>query len=143
VRPLSAIRRSIIAEARKLVDVRFWWHGRTPQGLDCYGLLFAAGRAAGLEVPDLAEYSSESVGVAARGRALAWFEPLNAIGAAIPGDAVEFRVRRRPQHYGILVAEDRMVHASLPARRVCESRLGPDEWKDAVAAYRFAGVGDG
>lgn len=136
----SPTRLAVIAAARALVGVRFWWHGRTRGGLDCYGLLWFAGRAAGFDVPDAIGYSREEIGDAAMAPALAWFEQLDSIDAARPGDALAIDVRGRPRHYALLVAEDRIVHANLRARRVTESRLGPDERRNVVGAFRFPGV---
>lgn len=139
-RPISPLRQSLIAEAQKLVGARFWWHGRAPEAVDCYGLLYVAGRAAGFEVPDIRGYSPTSIGDDARASASRWFEPLNAIGAAIPGDVIEFRVRRRPQHYGLLADDDYLIHANLAVRKVTATKLRPDDWKNAIAAHRFPGI---
>lgn len=136
----SEIRQRIVAEARKLIGTRFWWYGRDSRGLDCYGLVYAVGRAVGIEVPDLRDYSPKSVGDRARLAGLEWFR-VAALDSVRAGDIVEYDVRGRAQHYGIITGEATVVRAQGPrGPGVTENTYDPLGRFRPVGAYSFPGV---
>lgn len=54
-------RETVVAEARRWLDVRWEHQGRSAHGLDCVGLVVMVCRALGLSAYDLAAYPREPV----------------------------------------------------------------------------------
>jgi cell wall-associated NlpC family hydrolase len=138
---VTSWREQVVAEARRLLGVPFVWHGRTERGLDCYGLVYMCGRAAGFRVPDTRDYDCDVTGRGARREVEGAFTSIPTQEAG-PGDVVEYEVRDRPRHYGILTDSGTVIRAQGPAKRgaVRENTFKVDDRYRVVGAYRFREV---
>ncbi len=85
----------LIGTARRFLGAPYVWGGRTPDGVDCSGLVQAALSFCGVAAPRDSDQQREGLGVAIT------FE------ARMPGDILFF-----PGHVGILTAGDRLLHAN-------------------------------
>lgn len=132
----------IIAEARTWLGTPYHHQGRAKGvGCDCIGLVIGVGRALGLVAVDAGGYSRQPDGRSLR----AGFErhavalPLDRLQ---PGDVLMMRIRRDPQHVGILGPGGTLIHAHSGAGRVVEIPLD-DRWRDRiVAAFAYPGLAD-
>jgi NlpC/P60 family putative phage cell wall peptidase len=130
----------ILAEARRWLDTPFRHQGRClGVGVDCIGLIVGVARGLGLEARDRTDYPRQPDGVhleAALDTQLRRLAP----GRTRPGDVLLMRIRRLPQHVGILAEHGTLIHAHSAAGRVVEMRLDERWWDRVVAAYRFPGA---
>nr|WP_315210074.1 NlpC/P60 family protein [uncultured Albidiferax sp.] len=103
---------AFLAELQTWEGVLYHHQGRNRHGVDCVGLGLAALQAQGVVVDAPTNYSR-----AAQGQALlthleasGLLKPLP-LDTRAPGDILVFRIRENPQHVGIALAADRMIHA--------------------------------
>lgn len=94
---------AFVAQARKLLGVRWRHRGRKPWAVDCIGLVAVAGRAAGLLAEDETGYGREPWEDRLRqGCRARWGEPLP-IDQAKPGDIAILRwTPGEPSHMAIV-----------------------------------------
>lgn len=85
----------LIGTARRFLGAPYVWGGRTPDGVDCSGLVQAALSFCGVAAPRDSDQQRDGLGVAV------------AFEARVPGDILFF-----PGHVGILTAGDRLLHAN-------------------------------
>lgn len=134
-------RDEVLAEARTWLGTPFRHQGRCRGvGVDCIGLIVGVARGLGLAVRDRADYPRQPDGhslEAALDGQLMRLRP----GEIRPADVLLMRIRRMPQHVGILAENGVILHAHSAAGRVVEMRLDERWWDRVVAGYRFPGVG--
>jgi NlpC/P60 family putative phage cell wall peptidase len=115
-------------------------------GTDCIGLV--AGVALELGLPEAIAWAADptqhSYGRDPQPAALLtnvvrFLDPIS-LGTERPGDILLLRFSREPQHFAILSAPDRIVHAYAQARKVVENRLD-EAWRSRiVGAYSYRGL---
>ena len=116
----------IAREAIAQVGATYRNGGASPaQGFDCSGLVTYVFGGQGIKVPRTAaqQYS------AAR--------PILA-GELRPGDLVFFQLvppSREVTHVGIYTGQGRFVHAPKSGKRVCETRLDDEYFRERIAGY--------
>lgn len=127
----------VLAEARDWLGTPFRHQGRRKGvGVDCIGLIVGVAHALGLDPCDRTGYPRQPDGRSleeALDRHLLRLGP----GDMRPGDILLMRIRRLPQHVGILAERGMLIHAHSSAGRVVEMRLDARWWDRVVAAYRF------
>lgn len=131
-----------MAAARALVGAPWRHCGRTPQGVDCIGLLIMAAEAAGGPRIAPEPYSREDQ----TGRLTAGLQQYcEQIDRAAPARAVEIGEFAFPQeafgrHVGIVLtgAEVTILHAYLPLRKVIETALDADILARRIRRWRLA-----
>lgn len=137
-------RDEIVATARGYEGVPFKHAGRSPNGVDCAGLLVLVARDLDLDVVDDVHY--RRIPDTAKLRRI-----LNAGLRHKPkperalGDVLLFKDRHRRGHMYHLGIETGygFIHAYAPLRRVVEQPWS-DDWRRAIAAvFEYPGVTDG
>jgi cell wall-associated NlpC family hydrolase len=127
----------IIAEARRLVGVRFRSQGRDDGGLDCLGVIVLAARAAGIPIGDRRDYALRSnsalrIAMLAREQGLVELPPAR----AVPGDILIMEPADGQAHLGLL-SDRGIIEAHAGIGRVVERPRRPDD--RVVAALRLPG----
>lgn len=116
----------IVALARSQLGVPFVHQGRQPGvGLDCVGLIRYPFVELGLlpETADHDGYGREPVPSKMREQLLRWFDLVEPMTAAQPGDVLWLRMAE-PQHLAVLTDTGSIIHAvSSGPKRVVEHRL--------------------
>lgn len=135
---------ALVAAARRYKGVRFRHRGRTPQALDCAGLVWRAYLDCGIELPDFRLYGREphEDGLvqhvrSALGEPFLLASPPDA--ALQPGDVLVVRYEIEPHHLGIVTdypygGAHGVIHADGMAGKVIEHRL------DAATCTRITHV---
>ncbi|MHA7882747.1 NlpC/P60 family protein [Nitratireductor rhodophyticola] len=133
-----AFRRKIADVARSYDGVPYRHQGADRRGCDCLGLVRAVWRELyedEAEIPPAygpgwADASGVETLLNAAGRHL----EARPVAAMAPGDLLIFRWRPHlaARHCGILVADDRMIHAYESAGRVAEGHLA-EAWRKRIA----------
>jgi cell wall-associated NlpC family hydrolase len=135
------MRDQIIQTARTYKDTPFHWHGRLKGiGIDCAGLPICVGRELGLFPADfdLLEYGNYPQNMLQTLREHCDERPK---AEREPGDILCFRLRKEPQHAGIMTDLDGagIIHCSM-RWAVIEHCLDV-EWEDRIAGvFRYPGV---
>jgi hypothetical protein len=120
---LEPQRANVVVAALSQIGTPYVYGGETPhRALDCSGLTLVAHQAAGMSIPRV----STAQQAAAR--------PLR--GHPKPGDLVFFKTGPSQYHVGLMVDQDRFVHASTSKRRVRLASLDSPYWRQ-----RFLGAG--
>ena len=130
---------ALVAAARAYLGVPFRHRGRTSAGLDCAGLLVAAYRDLGVQLPDLRVYGREPHRNGLERAVEAAFGSPADRGPCI-GDVLLMRFERDPHHLGIVGDYAHgglsLIHSYGTTGRVVEHRLD-DLWRGRiVAVYR-------
>lgn len=129
-------------QTQKFIDValgyvgtRYRHQGRVPGiGLDCGGLVVCAAREAGVNVVDMAGYSSlpsalQLVSVMRKN--------CDEVREMKPGDILAFAWGAEPQHLAVLISDTHIVHSHAAARKVVTHRLDA-EWRGRMTnIFRF------
>lgn len=135
-------RAQILDEARAWLGTPFHHQGRVKGvGVDCVGLLAGVARALGLTVVDRTDYGRGPDGHSLAAALDAQMRQLAPTQAG-PGDVLLLRIRRWPQHVGILGEGGTLIHAHAGAGRVVETPLAGWWGQRVLAAYRFPGLED-
>ncbi len=126
---------SLVNTARACIGTPFYHQGRVAGiGLDCIGLVIHAVKRVGIMVEDQQDYGREPEGKKLHAALVAHgFEQVEAVTA---GDVLLFRFNGEPQHVGLAVSQDVMVHAYAPIGRVVETGLGETWQRRMVGIYR-------
>jgi len=132
----------IVAAARGMLGTPFRHQGRQPGlGLDCDGLLFCAGWACGVDLPDFVDYGPEpdaAIALAAiRARAIEVANDLAGPGCIV---AMPILARSRPQHFGLLTDGDRWIHCASDIGRVVETDFPTKLRRRVLHVFRYPGV---
>lgn len=119
---------------KKYVGTPYATHGRSMQGLDCYGLVLQVFDDLGHELFDLADY----------GEAREWGEhsyivenywrQWEKVSRPKALDCVLFLIKGRPTHIGIMLDENRFIHAYRAVKAVTINRLS-DGWGERVEGF--------
>lgn len=133
----------LAAEALALAGVPWRHMGRTPEGLDCVGLVLLAARRAGLPEGFTAEpppYSRHSAGPAFEAALSARCGGRRVARDALePGDLLAFADGLYPCHVAVAAAAPGMVvHAFAPRRRVVVEPLAHGLLSGLRACFRPA-----
>lgn len=140
-------RDQIIAEAMSWVGTRYHHHQACKgAGADCVGFVLGVAKAIGSVDAgwEPATYSyqwhlhkNEEALVQNLRAVCAHQIPLE---AASPGDLIAFRYGRVTSHVGILLPNERLVHAHMEARGVVVTPFAGDLRRRATRAFVFPGV---
>jgi cell wall-associated NlpC family hydrolase len=124
-------------EYRDLVGIPFVDGGRDPAtGLDCWGIVMAAMRKLGKEVPDF-KISCWAVRDIAGAFAIAVLDFEKAEG---PAEGTIVAMAQDPehpdtvQHFGVCIGGGRFLHA-MEKIRSCAPRLDHPFWKNRIRGY--------
>lgn len=134
----------VVREARTWLGTKYaHQHREKGAAVDCAGVLTMTGAALSLSTFDVTDYSTYPEGM----RLLTMCgEHMTRIPVADlkPADAVVLRIRRGPQHIGIVadyaLGGLSMIHADSVIGRVVETPLDGRWMARVVAAYRIPGV---
>jgi cell wall-associated NlpC family hydrolase len=133
---LTISREDVIAEARSWIGTRWVHQGRSPQGVDCAGLVVLVGQRLGLPVEDMLGYRRSPDGVLFRQHIFkqTTFEP-----QPRPGSIGLFREAKFPTHTGIFAMDEdgflTLIHGYMPHGKVVEERF-IHEWPEKIVAVR-------
>jgi cell wall-associated NlpC family hydrolase len=121
--------------AESYLDTPYLHQGRLPGvGLDCAGVVACAAIAAGFKVEDVAGYSRNPSGMQLIATLAKHCVPV--FGPAQRGDVLAFTWGGEPQHLGVHLGDDYIVHAHAAAKKVVKHRLD-DQWRSRITAvYR-------
>lgn len=126
------------------IGIPFAEHGRTAEGLDCWGLYrLIMAEQFSIALPSLHgsyAHARDAVGAALliESESRKWI-PVEA-GQEITGDAIILRLRGNPMHVGMAVGDGLMLHTEEGIDSTLESYTGP-RWKNRVVAfYRHAEI---
>ncbi|MBY0428739.1 MAG: C40 family peptidase [Alphaproteobacteria bacterium] len=125
----------LVDSARACLGTPFYHQGRVAGiGLDCIGLVIHAVKQIGITVFDEQNYGREPQGDKLHAALLNHeFHLVEDIAA---GDVLLFRFNGEPQHVGLAVTTNAMVHSYAPIGRVVETGLG-ETWTRRIAGiYR-------
>jgi hypothetical protein len=132
----------IVETARSFLGARFRHQGRSPEAMDCAGLVILVGRATGHlpESLDVTAYARRPDGRSLMDHCRSHLEEIGKADLQV-GDIAVFKVETDPQHLAIIGdypgALLSMIHAYAPAHRVVENRLD-DGWRSKlVGAFRY------
>lgn len=128
------------------IDIPFQEHGRTREGVDCWGLVrMIAEEQFGILLPcyateyETTEDPNQTAPVVAHEKKF-WTEI--APGEEQLGDVVVMRMLGQPIHVGMVVGDGRMIHA-LKGRGITLAAYGSLEWKHRITGfYRYASTAD-
>lgn len=133
-----AIATQLAAAARACLGTPFHHQGRAAgMGLDCIGLVIHAMKSVGLHVDDCTDYGRQPEGGKLEEALLR--HGYRQVDKWRAGDVLLFRFNGQPQHVGIAVSENAMVHAYAPIGRVVESGLGETWQRRICGIYRWDG----
>ena len=119
--PLPLSGRSIVAQARRFLGVRYLWGGLSSWGFDCSGLVWDVFRVHGMTIPRDADPQFRS------GRRVS-------TSALRPGDLLFYGTQRYVHHVAIYAGSGRMLEAPDSAHSV---RLVPMRWTELAGARRY------
>ncbi len=128
---------SIISQTKTWLNTPYQHQGRLKGiGVDCSGLVIGVARELWLKnkygqpIQDISGYPRILKPDFLAAALLEQFEPTQ---HPQPGDIILFRIKRTPQHLGLLT-QDSFMHAYAEVGRVVETRWD-DYWRERVIAY--------
>lgn len=138
-------REALVAAAEECLGTPFLHQGRKPRvGLDCAGLLLAVAASVGIQQVDYPRRNYSRfplLGDHLRAFVAGQTNPIP-VEEARPGSIYLFWIHREglPQHLGMHVAPDLMIHAWSDAGAVVQSHLGPYWSARITGVFDFRGV---
>lgn len=135
----SPTRAELVAVARTWLNVPFHHQGRSRAGVDCGGLVIAAAREAGLDVPEPGTYSMSPDPDVIRAALLAHCHPVS-VEAALPGDILWLSFAGEPRHLAF-ATELGLLHAWAKPGKVVEHRIDAAWRRRIESAWRIRGIG--
>jgi len=129
--------------ATKYVGIPFVAHGRTAEGLDCWGLVKIIYRdELGVELPDYLDDYDNTESSTQLGPVVS--NAVNTLWNLVPvpqskvGHVVVFRVKGHPSHVGLLVGDNKFIHCETGIGTAIE-RLSSFRWsKRLLGVYEYA-----
>ncbi len=122
---LSGRRAEVVLAGLSQIGTPYVYGGASPAtGFDCSGLTYYVHHVAGLSIPRMAAEQHRAS------------KPVKT-GRPGPGDMVFFKTGPGVYHVGLMVDQERFVHASTSRHRVSLDRLDKPYW---VARYLGAGT---
>lgn len=128
-RDQAAPRQRILAEAERLIGVRYVLGGESPNGVDCSGLVQYAYSRAGIRLPRTAAQQFRAGRLQTK---------------VLPGDLLFFHGGNKGAvtHVGIYAGKGQMIHASSSTGAVIKTNLNQRYWKKhMVGGATFLGGG--
>jgi cell wall-associated NlpC family hydrolase len=113
---LTGARQEVVMNALAQVGTPYRFGGTSPAGFDCSGLVQYTHLAAGVRVPRTTK-AQKKASQRVRG------------ARRQPGDLLFFRIGFNRYHVGILVDDERFVHAPSSGKRVQLSRIDNPYWE--------------
>lgn len=129
----------VVEFARECLGTPFRHQGRAcGVALDCAGVIVHCAKRLGIEHADMQGYPrlpyknmlEQFMGAQPNLQQLAWEQ-------REPGDVILMRIKEAPQHLGIYVGGDYMIHSFEAIGRVIEQRIDEQWLKKIIAVYRF------
>lgn len=115
----------IVAPYFDLLGKPFVRGGRGPDSFDCYGLVKEMYRRAGIEVPDFTSPGTlEEVEILVERHSRRWTK----VAPRTVGSVITFRVTGHGAHVGLMLENDRFLHA-VEGSGVCVERLTSEAYK--------------
>lgn len=132
---MNDVSQRVVDAARACLGTPFYHQGRVAGiGLDCIGLVIHAVKQVGLAVEDVDDYGREPQGDTLHHALIS--HGFVVVDDIVPGDVLLFRFNGAPQHVGLAVSWDAMVHSYAPIGRVVETGLG-ETWRRRISGiYR-------
>jgi cell wall-associated NlpC family hydrolase len=119
----NSVRERIVEYALGLKGTLYRYGGNTTGGFDCSGFVQHVFKRHGYSLPRTSEDQFQAGKKVSRGEAR-------------KGDLVFFRIRgNRVSHVGIYLGEHTFVHSPSRGKRVRESSLETNYWKDRLAGF--------
>jgi cell wall-associated NlpC family hydrolase len=119
---LSGKRAEVVSAALSQVGTPYRYGGNQPgRGLDCSGLTYFAHRTAGVQIPRTSREQRQAA------------RPVK-LKALRPGDMVFFGSGGVVDHVGLMVDQERFVHASTAKGKVILARFGTPYWNTRFVA---------
>lgn len=136
-------RSEINAEAQRLMALGIRWahEGRTTIGADCIGFVILHMIHFDIPYVDMKKYSRAADGVVFLGQ-IRKFLDLGQLPLKV-GQIAVMRDSNNPCHCGIITeryGQLRLTHSSLASRRVIETVINDDFWKEFLMVFEFPGV---
>lgn len=114
---LARKRSAVVAAGLSQIGSPYVYGAESPgTGFDCSGLTYYAHQAAGLSIPRAAIKQRDAS------------KPVS-VGNLRPGDMVFFKTGPSSYHVGLMVDQQRFVHASVSKRKVRMDRLDTPYWQ--------------
>ena len=126
--------------AEKYVGLPFRFHGRTLEGVDCFGLVYLIYKNEfGLEVTDWKRKEQEEPHITNMRIAESFKEGMqysewSPVTQPMCADVVLFNINQRPSHCGIMLDRTHFLHAAEGTNSVIQS-LDRIMWKKRLAAF--------
>ena len=130
-------KQKLIDAAREMVGVPFRHEGRSPSGVDCYGLLIVLGQRFGIDVPIEIGYGRRPSGRHMRMRLEEYSTPVHRDDIS-PGDILHIKYDQEPQHLAIVSNREplRIIHADSIIGRVVEQGVDASMRNKIRGVYR-------
>lgn len=138
-------RAEIVAEARKHIGKAKWQRmGRSPQSMDCYGLVMLVRKAFGLKSEDWQRYETYPSAVDVIGPASRMFTQVHP--PFKDGQFIVFQHSGRPVHVGITGTDKygrpTVIHCAANRKVCCEEALESALMPHFRALFDFPGIED-
>jgi hypothetical protein len=117
---------------RDLIGVKFLDHGRSKEGLDCYGLVIEVYKRIGINLPDV-EYKATDIETSRNvDKQLRELIPMDKIEQPIKNCIVELAVLGDPSHVGIYLGKGDFLHTNRKNGVVIEKL---QRWENRISAF--------
>lgn len=128
---------------KNLIGIPFLKEGRDPSvGLDCWGLVMAAMRKYGYEVPDfkISCFASREInGIFLVEASRGWERVENPLPGRVLAMSLDWRAPGAVNHFGVCIGEGRFLHTRVKTAS-CVERLNHPLWARTIkGVYRWTG----
>lgn len=126
------------------IGVPFEAHGRTKEGLDCWGLVYlVSNKELDLRIPSYTDHYQSIENYSALSDLIS--EEMTPWRAVAPetemvGDVVLMRLRNRPIHVGLVIAPGHMIHVEQGTNTCIENYRNSRWAKRVIGIYRHESV---
>lgn len=119
--------------ALKYLGVPYQHQGRSTAGMDCVGLIIAVGRDLGIDMNDQ-DYPYLKIPDPTVLLSGMMNNFMHKPGSSYePGDIIVFRIRRNPQHVGIILENNKLIHSYENVGKVVMHDMD-QRWVKRIAA---------